>query len=143
MGTLSTELAPFAQRHSPVRIYADANLPAGVVAFMRQRLGWDVLHVIEHGELRRAPDLEHYQLARRLQRTLMTIDRDYLDETRFPRGEGSGVIVVWAPSERLLTRLLHRLDRFVFRSEGASPLPLEGRKLFIDSSWRADAEVPE
>ena len=43
MGTLSSELAPHAERLSPrPRIYADANVPAGVVAYMRARLEWDV-----------------------------------------------------------------------------------------------------
>jgi predicted nuclease of predicted toxin-antitoxin system len=137
VGTLSTELGPLAERQSAIRIYADANLPAGIVAFMRHRLGWDVLHVVEHRELRRAADEEHFRLARRLHRTLVTIDRDYLDESRFPGAEGSGVLVVWAPSERLLADTLRRVDRHVFRADRALPLPLEGRKLFVDSSWRA------
>jgi hypothetical protein len=52
VGTLSSELAPHAERLTPrPRIYADANVPAGVVAFMRQRLHWDVLYVIEHDDL--------------------------------------------------------------------------------------------
>ena len=56
MGTLSTELAPHAQRlSSRPRIYADANVPAGIVAHMRLRLHWDVLFVLEEADLRRAP----------------------------------------------------------------------------------------
>jgi len=138
MRTFSTELGPFAQRQSAVRIYADANLPAGVVAFMRRRLGWDVLHVVEHQELRRARDEEHYRLARRLHRTLVTIDRDYLDDGRFPADGSGGVLVLWAPSERLLTETLRRVDRQLFRAAEGTPLPLEGRKLFVDSSWRGE-----
>ena len=37
------------------RVYADANIPTDVVAYMRATLGWDVLFVLEHDELRRAP----------------------------------------------------------------------------------------
>ena len=46
------------------------------------------LFVLEHDDLRRAPDIEHYRLARQLGRTLVTLDRDYLDDRRFrpPRG---------------------------------------------------------
>ena len=85
MGTLSSELAPHADRLSPSpRIYADANVPAGLVTFMRRSLGWDVLFVLEEETLRRAPDLKHYRLAQRLHRTLVTLDRDYLDDRRFP-----------------------------------------------------------
>ena len=106
MGTLSSELGPLVERvTSQPRVYADANLPSGVVAHMRERLGWDVLFVIEHPDLRRAPDLEHFRLARQLARTLVTLDRDYLDDRRFPAEEGAGVIVFCAPDERWLRRL--------------------------------------
>jgi len=43
-------------------------MPNGVVAYMREKLGWDVLFVIEHDDLRRARDIEHYRLARQLGR---------------------------------------------------------------------------
>ena len=57
MGTLSSELAEHAERLTPrPRIYVDANVPAGLVAHMRSRLGWDVLFVLEEDDLRRAPD---------------------------------------------------------------------------------------
>ncbi len=105
-------------------------MPNGVVGYMRITLGWDVLFVLEHDDLRRAPDIEHYRLARQLGRTLMTLDRDYTDDQRFPPSESPGVIVFSAPDERWLRRLLKEADRTVFRAESASPRPLEGRKLF-------------
>jgi hypothetical protein len=75
MGTLSSELGPHAERLTRrPRIYADANMPAGVVGFMRAKLRWDVLFVLEHDDLRRASDLHHYMLARELRRTLVTLD---------------------------------------------------------------------
>jgi hypothetical protein len=129
VGTLASELAVHAIRGEAPRIYADANIPFGVVSFMRQRLSWDVFFVLEHDELRRAPDIEHYHLARQLARTLVTLDRDYEDDARFPPGEGAGVIVFVAPDERRLQELLARADQHVFRAEGAAALPLDGRKL--------------
>jgi hypothetical protein len=130
MGTLSSELNPHAARIAQEpRIYADANIPTGVVAFMRARLHWDVLFVLEHDDLRRARDIEHYRLARQLGRTLVTLDRDYIDDRAFPPQEGAGVIVFWAPDEPRLRALLKKADRTLFRAEGAGPLPLEGRKL--------------
>lgn len=130
MGTLSSELNPHAARIAQEpRIYADANIPLGVVEFMRTRLRWDVLFVLEHDDLRRARDIEHYRLARQLGRTLVTLDRDYIDDRLFPPEEGAGVIVFWAPDEQRLRSLLKKADRTVFRAEGARPLPLEGRKL--------------
>ncbi|MBA2303571.1 MAG: DUF5615 family PIN-like protein [Acidobacteria bacterium] len=132
MGTLASELAPLAAESTRPRVYADANIPNGVVGFMRTRLGWDVLFVIEHQELRRARDLEHFRLARQLHRTLLTLDRDYEDDRRFPPAEGAGVIVFSAPDERRLCRLLALADRELFRSAGSLRLPLEGRKIRWD-----------
>jgi predicted nuclease of predicted toxin-antitoxin system len=138
VGTLAAELAAHARIPDAPRIYADANVPAGVVSFMRHELGWDVLHVIEHDDLRRATDARHYELARQLQRTLVTIDRDYLDDRRFPPRLSSGLIVIWAPNEALLARTLAEVDRRVFRTHEDVPherLPLEGRKLVADPTW--------
>ena len=128
MGTLATELAPFAGEPGAPRVYVDANMPNGVVTYMRHTLGWDVFFVMEHEDLRRARDVEHYRMARQLGRTLVTLDRDYENDRLFPPGEGSGVIVCWAPDERRLRDLLDRVDREVFRAEGADRLPLAGRK---------------
>jgi hypothetical protein len=142
MGTLSSELAPHAERLSPSpRIYADANIPAGLVEYMRTRLGWDVLWVLEDHELRRAPDVKHYRLAQQLRRTLLTLDRDYLDDQRFPPDEGSGVLVIHAPDERQLFALVERIDRALFRAadtDGVVTLPLAGRKLHAHTDWRRD-----
>ncbi|HEU4938495.1 MAG TPA: DUF5615 family PIN-like protein [Vicinamibacterales bacterium] len=130
MGTLSSELTPHLSRMADEpRIYADANIPLGIVEFMRVRLRWDVFFVLEHEELRRARDIEHYRLARQLGRTIVTLDRDYIDDREFPPHEGAGVMVLWAPDEQRLRSLLKEADRTLFRAEGAGPLPLEGRKI--------------
>ena len=136
MGTLASELGPHADRIAGApRIYVDANVPAGLVAFMRATLQWDVLFVIEHDDLRRARDGEHYRLARQLRRTLITLDRDYLDDQRFPPAESGGVLVLTAPEERGLTMLLRRVDAEFFRVESPQPappvLPFQGRKLHM------------
>jgi uncharacterized protein DUF5615 len=143
MGTLSTELASHAQRMTPrPRIYADANVPAGLVAYMRNSLDWDVLFVIEDEELRRAPDVKHYRLAQQLQRTLITMDRDYLDDRRFPPEQSGGVLVIQAPDERQLIGLMKRVDRLLFTDadDSRAPLPLTGRKLQVHTDWRRDEE---
>jgi hypothetical protein len=137
VGTLASELGTHAERLTPrPRIYADANVPAGVVAFMRATLEWDVLFVLEEDGLRRAPDVKHYRLAQQLRRTLVTMDRDYLNDRRFPPEEGSGVVVINAPDERELSSLLARLDRALFprTPEGVS-LPLERQKLQVNTDW--------
>jgi hypothetical protein len=132
MGTLWSELAPVADEVAEgPRVYADANIPAGVVGYMRARLGWDVLFVIEHADLRRARDIEHFRLARQLRRTLVTLDRDYLDDRQFPPAETTGVLVISAPDERGLQKLLKRLDLELFRGgrQVAVALPLDKSKL--------------
>jgi hypothetical protein len=137
MGTLSSELGPFVERvANQPRVYADANMPNGVVSFMRDRLQWDVLFVLEHDDLRRARDIEHFRLARQLGRTLVTLDRDYLDDRQFPPEEGAGVIVFCVPDERWLRRLLTRVDRELFRAADARALPLDRRKV----EWHIDAQ---
>jgi Domain of unknown function (DUF5615) len=135
MGTLSSELTHvIVDAAAGPRVYADANIPTGVVDFMRQSLGWDVFFVLEHDDVRRASDLFHYRLARQLGRTLVTLDRDYVNDRRFPPAEGAGVIVFSAPDERWLRKLMREVDRRVFRVSGAPALPLEGRKL----QWHID-----
>jgi len=138
MGTLSSELGPFVEHLvDQPRVYADANIPNGVVGYMREKLGWDVLFVLEHDDLRRARDIEHFRLARQLGRTLVTLDRDYLDDRQFPPDEGAGVIVFCAPDERWLRRLLAKMDRELFRGADARALPLERRKV----EWHIDADA--
>ena len=140
MGTLASELGPHLERRSSQpRFYVDANVPAGLVVVMRCNLDWDVLFVIEHEDLRRARDTEHYRLARQLKRTLITLDRDYLDDRKFPPCDSGGVLVLTAPGEQGLIALLTRLDRDVFRmharSDDLASSPLEGRKLHVHVDW--------
>jgi hypothetical protein len=79
-------------------------------------------------------------------RTLITLDRDYLDDRRFPPAESGGVFVINAPDERLLASLLQRIDRAFFRQgddacEGHSTaLPLAGRKMQVHTDWGRSTE---
>ena len=140
MGTLSSELGAHAGRIAgQPRVYVDANIPAGLVAFMRTDLHWDVLFVIEHDDLRRERDGEHFRLARELRRTLITLDRDYLDNRLFPEEESGGVIVLSAPGEQGYRALLKRLDAEIFRTEQPERLPLlHKRKLHVHVDWQGE-----
>jgi len=162
VGTLASELGPFAEElNDAPRVYCDANLPAGLIRFMRERLEWNVLFVLEEPKLRRASDIEHFRLAAQLRRTLLTLDRDYLDDVRFPPAESGGVLVMSAPHEEQFVRLLKQVDRVLFRppapsgrpervegqrtsdkgSEGdASRMPLLGRKLHVHTDWQGEVE---
>jgi predicted nuclease of predicted toxin-antitoxin system len=148
MGTLASELGPHVEQHSNrPRLYVDANVPAGLVSFMRSALDWDVLFVIEHDDLRRARDGEHYRLARQLRRVLITLDRDYLDDRKFPPGDSGGVLVLTAPDERGFIALLKRLDREVFRasdrSDDLASGPLERQKLHLHVDWPGAGIPPQ
>jgi hypothetical protein len=123
-------------------VYADANLPAGLVRFMRDRLGWDVLFVIEEASLRRARDIEHFRLAVQLRRTLVTLDQDFLDDERFPPAECGGVLVLSAPHEEQYQRLLQQADRVLFpkSDDNTGRLPLAGRKLHVHTDWNGEIE---
>jgi uncharacterized protein DUF5615 len=138
MGTFASELGPRVEHDAAQpRIYADANLPVGVVSFMRNELKWDVFFVLEHDDLRRARDIEHYRLARQLRRTLVSLDRDYFDDKQFPPAESGGVLVMSAPDEDRLRVLLVQANRILF---SPAPAPtLSGRKLRWD--YGADAPV--
>jgi hypothetical protein len=154
MGTLASELGGYAGGVSgQPRVYVDANVPAGVVSFMRHVLQWDVLFVLEHEDLRRARDGEHYRLARQLRRTLITQDRDYLDDRKFPPEQSGGVLVLWAPVEKGMMVLLRRVDREVLRrgeqpdaagpdETGEPSMPLEGRKLHVHIDWDGERIAP-
>jgi hypothetical protein len=138
MSDLSTSLGPVVEALTDrPRVYADANVPAGIVAHMREVLHWDVLFVLEHPDLRRARDTEHFRLARQLRRTLVTLDRDYLDDRVFPPKLTSGVLVIAAPDERGLAKILSRVDVELF-AVSPSRLPLDGGKLHVHSDWKLE-----
>src|SRR5688500_7785802 len=112
---------------------------------MRERLRWDVFFVLEDDDLRRAPDVEHYRMAAQLRRTLLTLDHDYLDDSRFPPGHGAGVLVLSAADEAQFERLLTKVDRTLFNAGTTSTdadrrLPLLGRKLHVQIDWNGEVE---
>jgi hypothetical protein len=133
MPTLGSELQRLVPdlRATP-RVYVDANMPRGVVAAMRQRLGWDVFFVLEEPAERRAPDARHFAHALELERTLITLDHDFLDARRFPPALSPGVIVCTAPDERGLLRILEHVDAQLRAAD--APLPLRGRTLQLTMS---------
>lgn len=150
MGTLASGLGQYAEGLTQApRVYCDANLPVALVRFMRERLRWDVFFVMEEEDLRRAADVEHFNMASQLRRTLLTLDHHYLDDVRFPPARCSGVLVLSAADDEQLERLLTQVDRVLFRqpadkksSADATRMPLLGRKLHVNADWTGEMEQP-
>jgi hypothetical protein len=65
----------------------------------------------------------------------VTLDRDFLEDRRFPLVDSPGVIVLSAPDQRRLQHLLGEVDTYL-RRLGATP-PLAGRKLCLHAGWTA------
>jgi predicted nuclease of predicted toxin-antitoxin system len=72
----------YMRRGAKVRFYADENFPAAATALLRTK-GARVITVQETG-LRRHPDENHAAFALRNGYVLVTCDRDYLDNRKFP-----------------------------------------------------------
>ncbi|SRR6266567_1944098 len=76
------QVIDYLRRKAKPRFYADENFPERAIAVLK-RLGADVLSVRDTHR-RGHPDENHAAEALRLGRVLITCDRDYLDERRFP-----------------------------------------------------------
>src|SRR5437667_12108786 len=72
----------YVRRRAKPRFYADENFPSVAIKILR-RLGADVL-TVRDVHRRGHPDENHTAEALRLGRILITCDRDYLDDRRFP-----------------------------------------------------------
>lgn len=111
------------------RFLLDENLPVGIADGMR-RLHWNAKTSTELG-LKGRGDEDLFAIAHRKDRVLVTCDRDFLNERRFPPHRNPGVIVLHGGSgdvDGLVNGLL-------------AVLPLVGnhRELFRGASIEVDA----
>ncbi len=123
-----------------IRADFDANIPAGVAEQVRTKLRWDVLSVQEQPKLTKQEDEFHFANARKLNRLLFTLDKDFLTIAGFPLHQSPGVFVlharqdapddiyaaVWVAS-RQLTDAYRKLPDFHLRSKVF--LTLEGQRI--------------
>jgi hypothetical protein len=79
-----------------------------------------------------------------MRRTLLTLDRDYIDDRHFPPGESGGVIVLSAPDAPRFEDVLRRIDARLLRPGHPESLleedvpadcPLAGRKVQAHANW--------
>jgi predicted nuclease of predicted toxin-antitoxin system len=82
-----------------IRAYFDADIPVSVAERVRTKLRWDVLSAQEQADLRSPDDEFHYGHARKLKRILFTLDKDFLDDRRFPLHQSPGVFVLQAKQD--------------------------------------------
>lgn len=76
------------------RLYADNNIEAEIVRFLKSEAGFNVLSVADDPGLRHQEDEFHYNKARQLDRYLLTHDDDFWDDRRFPLHQSPGVIII-------------------------------------------------
>jgi len=88
MAPLKEELKRLTGR---VQFYADQNLDESIVLVLR-KLGLDVGTARDIGA-ETQPDEFHYKRAFTTKRVLLTQDKDYLDNARFPLSQTRGVII--------------------------------------------------
>jgi len=76
------QILEYRRRKAKAKYYSDENFPAGAVQIVRS----SGLHVLtaQEASLRGHPDENHVAFALKNHRILLTCDRDYLDEQRFP-----------------------------------------------------------
>lgn len=71
----------FTKRKAKARFYADENFPLVATELLRTRA--DVV-TVQQTRMRHHPDENHAAFALREERVLVSCDRDYLDERKFP-----------------------------------------------------------
>jgi hypothetical protein len=87
----SSDINAFLNSLRKVRLYADEGVEEEVVQAIRDR-GVNIFSVRERGEQGK-PDEVHLATARRESRFLLTKDKDFLDDRRFPlQKHGPGII---------------------------------------------------
>lgn len=81
----------YQRRKAKVKFYADENFPAAAVQLLRKERA--VVVTTQDAGLRRHPDENHAAYALRHGFVLLTCDRDYLDERRFPLVHCPAIVV--------------------------------------------------
>ncbi|HDN67962.1 MAG TPA: hypothetical protein ENF86_03310 [Firmicutes bacterium] len=84
--------------HKKLKIYADANIPRIVIEVLRAT-GIPTESAVETG-LSTHPDENIYQQAKKRRRVLLTMDRDFWDDQKYPLQKGPGIIFVDIPPDQ-------------------------------------------
>jgi predicted nuclease of predicted toxin-antitoxin system len=76
------QVIEYRRRNAKARFYADENFPAQATQIVRAN-GYNLL-TAQEASMRGHPDENHAAFALKYKRILLTCDRDFLDERRFP-----------------------------------------------------------
>lgn len=79
-------------KKSDLQLYADECFPLTTVLYLRS-LGYSIKHASEYNFINRS-DLSHLKFAKKENKTLITLDRDFLGYTKARVGQTLGVIVI-------------------------------------------------
>ena len=79
-------------KKSDLQLYADECFPLTTVIYLRS-LGFSIKHASEYNFLNRSDD-SHLKRAKKLKRTLITLDRDFLGYTKEKSKDTDGIIVI-------------------------------------------------
>lgn len=116
-------------------MYADENIEKKLVEELR-RVNMDVLWVAEKDSLRKQKDdTFHYKKAKHLNRYLLTKDRAFWGDRKYPLHESPGVIIINIQNKELgvlLVRLLRKL--LIDYNPLNEPLYLQGSKIKLSDS---------
>lgn len=74
------------------KLYADENFPVSSATFLKS-LGISIVHAYDHKMINKS-DLAHIKYAAKLERTLITIDRDFLYYSAVNAKNSFGAIVI-------------------------------------------------
>jgi predicted nuclease of predicted toxin-antitoxin system len=136
------------RRLRKARLYADEVIEEAVVEAIRDR-GVNISSVRERGE-RGKPDETHLATARKERRFLLTKDKDFLDDRRFPlRKDGPAIIYIdgdFGAEERFAAAVANLLIYIVPYSqiyEGAKIQLSEERMIFRYISYEGNICVDE
>lgn len=120
-------------RKSTSRLYyADEDLPVSSITYLRSK-GFSIIHVYDKGNTGKK-DLEQLKISKKLNRVLVTLDKDFWQEGRFNLSGHPGVIVLRTASStplmvnKVAEKVLKRVER----------IKLKGSVLYAstDRIWR-------
>jgi len=103
------------RKSTPHLYYADEDFPVSSITHLRSK-GFSIIHVYDRGNTGKK-DLEQLKISKKLNRVLVTLDKDFWQEGRFNLFGHPGVIVLRTASStppvvnKIAEKVLKRVER--------------------------------